>query len=51
MKKYLGGSIGVKRLKRMDKVKLKEELNFTNQINPLVIIFGRINYKIEELMF
>lgn len=40
----------MKKMARMDKVRLKEELNFKNQVNPLVRIFGRINKKIENKM-
>ena len=49
-KKYLGKGGAVKKMARMDKVRLKEELNFKNQVNPLVKIFGRINKKIENKM-
>lgn len=49
-KKYLGKGGAVKKMTRMDKVRLKEELNFKNQVNPLVRIFGRINKKIENKM-
>lgn len=43
--KYLGGW-RVKKAGRMDKVRMKEELGFDNQVNPLVRIFGRVNLKI-----
>lgn len=47
MIEYLGGRRKVKKQTRMDKVWLKEELNFKNEVNPLVRIFGGINQIIE----
>lgn len=42
--------MSVKKMTRMDKVHLKEELNFKNQINPLITIYSKINRKIEHTL-
>lgn len=48
MVKYLGGKDFVRKQTRMDKVKLKEKLNFKNDINPIITAFSKINFKIER---
>lgn len=50
MVKYLGNSTYVKKQSRMEKIQMKEKLNFKNEINPLIRIFGRINQKVEKEM-
>ena len=50
MAKYLGKKEFAQKQSRMDKVKLKEKLNFRNEVNPLIKIFSRINQKIEKGM-
>lgn len=50
MVEYLGGGRKVKKQTRMNKVLLKERLNFQNKDNPLLRIFGRIDQIIEGQM-
>ena len=50
MVKYLGNNTFVKKQSRMEKIQMKEKLNFKNEINPLIRIFGRINQKVEKEM-
>lgn len=50
MIEYLGGGKKVKKQTRMDKVLLKERLNFQNTGNPIIRIFGRMNQLIEGQM-
>ena len=50
MAKYLGKATFCKKQSRMDKVRIKEELNFKNEVNPLVKIFTRVNKKMEKGM-
>lgn len=50
MVKYLGNSTFVKKQSRMEKIQMKERLNFKNEINPLIRIFSRINEKVEKDM-
>ena len=50
MAKYLGKKEFAQKQSRMDKVKLKEKLNFRNEVNPLIKIFSRVNQKIEKGM-
>ncbi len=46
MIKYLGNGVFEKKQSRMDKVRIKEQIGFKNQINPLVKVFSRINKKL-----
>ncbi len=48
MIKYFGDGVFEKKQSRMDKVRLKEQIGFKNQINPIVKIFSRINKKLER---
>ena len=50
MDKYLGKRQYGQKQSRMDKVRMKEELHFKNEVNPLVRIFGRVNNKAEKGM-
>jgi hypothetical protein len=47
MVKYLGGGTFVKKQGRMDKLHLKEKLNFSNDVNPVIRIFSKFNRIIE----
>jgi hypothetical protein len=47
MVKYLGGGEYHKRLSGIEKVEMKERLNFSLRRNPLLTIFDRINLKFE----
>ena len=48
MHKDLGGGEFHKRLSRMEKVEMKERLNFKLERNPLLTLFNRINLRVEE---
>jgi hypothetical protein len=50
MLKYLGNKQRVNKRSRMDKVRLKEELDFSPEVNPLLRIFGRVNDKVERVL-
>jgi len=48
MVKYLGNSTFVKKMTRMDKVKIKEELKFEVKMNPIIKQFSKIDNMIED---
>ena len=50
MKKYLSNGEIAHKKSRMDKVKMKEKLDFKVEVNPLITIFSRVNRKIEKGM-
>lgn len=50
MVKYLGNKDFVRKQTRMDKIYLKEQLNFENEINPIITVFTKVNRKIEHVL-
>ena len=50
MNKYLGNKEFAKKQSRMDRVRLREEINFKLEVNPLVKIFSKINKKVEAIL-
>jgi hypothetical protein len=46
MTKYLGNSAYVTKQSRMDKVRLKQALDFRPEVNPLVRTLSRVNRKV-----
>jgi hypothetical protein len=48
MAKYLGKKVFAPKRSRMDKVRMKEEINFTLEMNPLVRIMSKLNDKMEK---
>ncbi len=51
MNKYYGSRIIDKKRSRMDKVRLKEQIGFKNEINPIVKIFSKIERKMQKGYF
>lgn len=50
MVKYLGNKEFVRKQTRMDKVHLKEKINFKNERNPIITVFSKVNRKIEQTL-
>lgn len=48
MVKYLGKKDFVQKRTRMDKVRMKEQINFKPGMNPLIKLFSRVNGKVER---
>ncbi len=47
---YIGNQYIAAKQGRMDKIRLKEQLNFKIQVNPLVKTFSRLNTKVEKML-